>query len=123
MTQEERRVWLIRSLLDENSEYRNMAVPQDEDEQRQLLRGLMNIRMPGDADSEFLKIQDEYLQEVQQEKGVVDVNTLPEVENGICLWKGDITRLNADAIVNAANSGMTGCYRPNHNCIDNPILN
>lgn len=118
MTQEERRIWLIRRLLAENSEYNGFIIPKDENGQRQLIRGLMNVRMPADADDEFLRIQDEYLQEEQKAKGLVDVSTLPEKEPGICLWKGDITRLNADAIVNAANSGMTGCYRPNHNCID-----
>lgn len=121
MTQEERRIWLIRRLLAENSEYNGFIIPKDENGQRQLIRGLMNVRMPADADDEFLRIQDEYLQEEQKAKGLVDVSTLPEKEPGICLWKGDITRLNADAIVNAANSGMTGCYRPNHNCIDNCI--
>jgi hypothetical protein len=89
--------------------------------QRQLLRGLMNIRMPGDADEEFLKVQDEYLQEVRHQKGDVSAEELEEAEPGMILWKGDITRLQCDAIVNAANSGMTGCYRPNHNCIDNCI--
>ncbi|WP_281672829.1 protein-ADP-ribose hydrolase [Pseudoramibacter alactolyticus] len=121
MTQEERRTYLIRRLLSENIEYKGYEVPQEEAGQRQLLRGLMNVRMPADADDEFVRVQDEYLQKEQKAKGVVDVNTLKEVEPGICLWKGDITRLNVEAIVNAANSGMTGCYRPNHNCIDNCI--
>lgn len=121
MTQEERRTYLIRRLLSENIEYKGYEVPQEEAGQRQLLRGLMNVRKPADADDEFVRVQDEYLQKEQKAKGVVDVNTLKEVEPGICLWKGDITRLNVEAIVNAANSGMTGCYRPNHNCIDNCI--
>lgn len=121
MNQEERRRYLIKRLLSENNEYKGYEPPEDEVSQRRLLRGLMNVRMPADADDTFIRIQDEYLQNIQKEKGIVDVNTLKEIQPGIILWKGDITRLNADAIVNAANSGITGCYRANHNCIDNCI--
>lgn len=121
MEQDKRRIYLIKRLLEESSEYDGMEIPEDAQEQRRLLRGLMNVRMPGDADEEFLQIQDAYLQEEQRQKGIVEIAGLIPVENGICLWKGDITRLNADAIVNAANSGMTGCYRANHTCIDNCI--
>jgi len=121
MTQEERRLYLIRRLLEENREYAGMSIPEDETEQRQLLRGLVNIRMPQEADEEFLTVQDAYLKEILEQKGIVNIADLDEAEPGIVLWKGDITRLYCDAIVNAANSGMTGCYRPNHNCIDNCI--
>lgn len=121
MEHEEKRIYLIKWLLSENRQYAGMDIPAGETEQRQLLRGLMNIRMPGDADEGFLKVQDEYLQEVRHQKGDVSVEELEEDEPGMILWKGDITRLQCDAIVNAANSGMTGCYRPNHNCIDNCI--
>src|SRR5574344_343125 len=121
MMQKERGLYLIRRLLEENREYAEMTIPEDEAEQRQLLRGLMNIRMPQEADEEFLTIQDAYLKEVREQKGIVNIADLDEAEPGIVLWKGDITRLKIDAIVNAANSGMTGCYRPNHNCIDNCI--
>ena len=121
MTHEEKRIWLIKWLLNENDEYRGMEIPGDEYNQKRLLRGLMNVRMPGDADPEFIKIQDEYLQECLQERGVVDVAELPEIEPGICLWQGDITRLNADGITNAANEQMLGCFRPCHSCIDNCI--
>ena len=121
MEQEDRRIYLIRRLLEEKEEYSDVEIPQDEDGQKRLLRGLMNVRMPKEAGDEFLRIQDEYLQEEQKRKGIVDVAAFIPLEKGICLWKGDITRLNADAVVNAANSGMTGCYRPGHTCIDNCI--
>lgn len=81
----------------------------------------MNVRGPGPADAAFLAVQDEYLRERVQAKGVVDADRLIPVRDGLCVWRGDITRLKADAIVNAANSGMTGCYQPNHDCIDNCI--
>ena len=70
---------------------------------------------------EFLKIQDEYLKEETEKKGITELADLTPVEQGIYLWQGDITTLRCDAIVNAANSGMTGCYAPNHKCIDNCI--
>lgn len=124
MNQSERRQYLIRALLDENKEYSDMEVPAAAAGQAQLLRGLMNIRAPRGADSEFLKIQDVYLKQRAAEKGIVNADDLQPAradEPALCLWQGDITRLACDAIVNAANSGMTGCYIPNHNCIDNCI--
>ncbi len=66
-------------------------------------------------------MQDDYLREAIAEKGVTDANDLAPIQPGICLWQGDITTLKCDAIVNAANSGLTGCYAPNHRCIDNAI--
>ena len=69
----------------------------------------------------FLKVQDEYLKEEINKKGIVDINNLNPIQKGIYLWQGDITTLRCDAIVNAANSAMTGCYVPNHRCIDNAI--
>ena len=98
-----------------------MGIPADEGEQRQLLRGLMNIRAPQRMDAEFLKTQDEYLQAETAAKGITDIDDLTPVQPGLYLWQGDITTLKCDAIVNAANSGMTGCYIPNHRCIDNAI--
>lgn len=121
MTQEKSREYLINRLLGELPEYRTMRIPADTDGQRKLLRSLMNVRMPGDMDGEFLRIQDEYLQQVNRDKGIVTLADLKETEPDLYVWKGDITRLQAGAIVNAANSGMTGCYRPCHNCIDNCI--
>lgn len=121
MTQAERRIWLIKELLKENRRYENMEIPQGAEEQRLLLRALMNVRMPGKISDEFLRVQDEYLKCIMEDKGVVDIDELSPSEDGIYLWQGDITRLRVDAIVNAANSGMTGCYAPNHRCIDNCI--
>ncbi|MBR5040769.1 MAG: protein-ADP-ribose hydrolase [Clostridiales bacterium] len=121
MNQEERRIKLIKLLLDERPEYQAIGIPDSVDEQRRLLRSLMNVRSPGAIDEDFIKIQDEYLTSATLEKGITDIADLPEVEEGICLWQGDITTLRCDAIVNAANSGMTGCYAPCHGCIDNCI--
>ena len=119
--QEKRRQYLIRALLREWPEYEAMEIPAQEDEQKQLLRGLINIRAPKRCSEEFLNIQDAYLQEAVAEKGIVELSELTPVREGIYLWQGDITTLKCDAIVNAANSGMTGCYVPNHKCIDNCI--
>ena len=121
MNQRERRQFLIHSLLRERQEYRKMGIPADEGEQRQLLRGLMNIRASRRTDGAFLKTQDAYLQGETAAKGITDIADLSPVEDDIYLWRGDITTLKCGAIVNAANSGMTGCYQPCHNCIDNCI--
>lgn len=121
MDQNEKRIFLIQELLKENTAYRDVRIPADTAGQRQLLRGLMNVRMPHDISDEFLRIQDSYLQEEAEKKQIVDVDTLEPVQRGIYIWQGDITSLRCDAIVNAANSGMTGCYVPNHKCIDNCI--
>ena len=121
MNQSERRNFLIQSLLEESREYRGMQIPSDSTGQRQLLRGLMNVRMVKKSSAEFLNIQDAYLQEETAKKGVTNVDDLTPVQQGLYLWQGDITALRCDAIVNAANSGMTGCYVPNHRCIDNCI--
>lgn len=121
MDQGERREFLIRELLQENARYRDMEIPAQEGEQKQLLRGLMNVRLPRKISREFLKVQDEYLQAETAAKGIVQLDDLDPVSEGFYLWQGDITTLRCDAIVNAANSGMTGCYVPNHRCIDNCI--
>ena len=121
MTQSERRLFLIRTLLSEQPQYRALAVPEDEGERRRLLRSLMNVRAPGAIGEEFLAVQDAYLREATAEKGVTELSELTPVRPEIYLWRGDITALRCGAIVNAANSGMTGCYQPCHNCIDNCI--
>lgn len=121
MNQSERRIYLIQELLKENTQYRDMGIPANAEEQKILLRGLMNVRMPHSVNKEILQVQDAYLQEENKRKGIVEVETLEEIWPGIVLWQGDITKLACDAIVNAANSGMTGCYVPNHRCIDNCI--
>ncbi|MDO4340289.1 MAG: protein-ADP-ribose hydrolase [Eubacteriales bacterium] len=121
MNQQERRIYLVQELLRENKVYSEMKIPEISWQQKQLLRGLMNIRMPGPIGEEFLKIQDEYLQEEIRQKGITETDSLVPVQDGIYVWQGDITTLRCDAIVNAANSQMLGCFRPNHGCIDNAI--
>lgn len=121
MNHSEQRQFLIRFLLNERPEYRNPGIPKDADGQRQLLRGLMNIRAPQKISPEFLQVQDAYLQEEIAAAGITDLADLTPLQPGLYLWQGDITTLRCDAIVNAANSGMTGCYIPNHRCIDNAI--
>lgn len=121
MNQNERREWLIRYLLEEQpGRYAQCAIPANADEQFHLLRGLLNLRPPMPASAEFLHIQDAFLQEEIRKKGITDADTL-EDSNGIAVWRGDITTLRCDAIVNAANSAMLGCFCPNHGCIDNAI--
>jgi len=121
MTQAERRLYLIRSLLNEKTKYQSLNVPRDAGEQRKLLRSLMNVRMPKVADEAFLRVQDEYLQQELADEGITDLDDLRPVSGDLYLWQGDITCLKCGAIVNAANSGMTGCYIPCHACIDNCI--
>lgn len=121
MTQEERRVYLIKKLISEHPRYADIQIPTDADEQKRLLRSLMNVRLAAPVNKEFLQIQDEYLQQANEEKGIVHIEDMTEAEPDLYIWKGDITRLGVGAIVNAANSGMTGCYQPCHNCIDNCI--
>lgn len=123
MNQAERRQFLIRALLGERPQDKGLAMPAGERGQRDLLRALMNVRPPAPIGEEFLRVQDEYLSALREEAGVVDGDALPAVPSDprLVLWRGDITTLKADAIVNAANSGMTGCYQPLHRCIDNCI--
>ena len=121
MNQNGRRRYLIEGLLKERPQYKNMQIPSDAGEQKMLLRSLMNIRMPGKMDHAFLQIQDAYLSEENEKKGIVTLADIREAQPDLYIWKGDITRLKVGAIVNAANSGMTGCYQPCHNCIDNCI--
>ncbi len=121
MTQREKRVFLIQKLIDEQPRYRELKAPSDDAEQKMLLRSLMNVRPPRPIGEDFLVVQDEYLREETARKGVTDIADLTPVEPDIYLWQGDITTLKCGAIVNAANSGMTGCYAPCHGCIDNAI--
>ena len=123
MNSKEQLQFLIRELLAEHPQYENMKIPEDEEQQKRLLRSLMNIRPPRPISAEFLKIQDAYLTEQVRKRGIVDVQSLmPSPFNPrLVLWKGDITTLKADAIVNAANSALRGCYIPCHSCVDNII--
>ena len=112
---------LIAYLLSERPEWNDLTIPTDELEQIRLYRSLVNIRPAWKASAEYLKAEDEFLQKMTAQKGITDIADLQPVEKNIYLWKGDITTLKCGAIVNAANSGMTGCYQPCHNCIDNCI--
>ena len=121
MTQTERRVYLTKKLLAEQSRYQRIPVPEHTAEQKQLLRSLMNVRSPHPLPADLLAVQDDYLRETLAQRGITDLAELTPVAEGLYLWQGDITTLRCDAIVNAANSGMTGCYVPCHRCIDNCI--
>ncbi len=121
MIQKERRMYLIQELLKERPGYRDMEIPKNEQEQKRLLRSLFNVRMPQAVRREFLEVQDAYLQTETVEKGITELKDLQLIQKELYLWKGDITTLRCDAIVNAANSQMLGCFCPCHGCIDNAI--
>ena len=121
MTQEERLSFLLRFLLAEDPAYADIPIPGTVSEQRRLLRGLLNVRPPKPIRAEFLEIQDAYLQERLKERGVQSAADLAPLQPGLFVWQGDITTLRCDAIVNAANSQMLGCFVPCHGCIDNAI--
>lgn len=123
MNQQDRCLWLIRALMEEMPQYRDTPIPALQDHRWRLLRSLMNVRPPMPATKEFLQIQDAYLRQMTAEKGIVDAASLPSSakDERLILWQGDITTLQCDAIVNAANSQMLGCFSPCHGCIDNII--
>lgn len=123
VNQDERRLYLIEYLLKEDARMRKLQLPEDVQEQRDLLRSLMNVRMPKPIDDEFLIVQDEYLQQRNFERGITDAGDLQPVatDERLFIWQGDITTLKCDAIVNACNSQMLGCFSPMHSCIDNFI--
>ncbi len=123
MNQEERRIYLIRELQREMPQYQHIEIPAGETEQWQLLRSLFNVRPPYPANADFLRIQDEYLTEMNARGGITDARSLvpTKADSRIYLWQGDITTLRCDAIVNAANSALLGCWYPLHSCIDNMI--
>lgn len=121
MTQEQRLDFLIRYLLSERKAHPDAAIPSALPEKRRLLRGLMNARPPAPIGEGFLAVQDAYLRERLAERGVTRVQDLTPAQPGLYLWQGDITTLAADAIVNAANCQMLGCFVPCHGCIDNAI--
>lgn len=123
MTQDNKRLYLIKVLLAENQNDKNESIPDDKDAQWHLLRSLMNVRPAMPVSDEFLKIQDDYLSELIAECGIVHADALPATSSDprLVIWRGDITTLKIDVIVNAANSRMEGCWLPCHACIDNCI--
>ncbi len=130
-TQEQRLDYLAEAFKTDSGAYRNLDIPDSIEGKKRVLRSLMNIRMPGKMDAAVLKVQDEYLRSRAEEKGIVTLSDIPTVKEAfgsakrfadkLSLWQGDITRLAVDAIVNAANSQMLGCFIPMHTCIDNTI--
>lgn len=123
MNQDERRLFLIRHLMNEDIRLRRLQIPDDVQGQRDMLRSLMNIRLPRHAADDFLMVQDEYLKLRNMERGITDACDLSPAasDERLFVWQGDITTLRCDAIVNACNSRMLGCFSPMHSCIDNFI--
>ncbi|MDE6732107.1 MAG: protein-ADP-ribose hydrolase [Oscillospiraceae bacterium] len=121
MNRSEKLSYLIKNLLSENADYKNIAVPDSAGERFRLFRSLVNVRAPKPVLDEFLAVQNEFLRETITEKGIVDYKDLTPVKPRVYLWQGDITTLKCGAIVNAANSQMLGCFCPCHGCIDNAI--
>ena len=112
---------LIKHLISERDDLSRIEIPENEQDKFRLYRSLVNIRPAVRASDDYLQAEDEYLTALTESKGITDIADLMPIEDGVYLWKGDITTLRCGSIVNAANSGMTGCWQPCHSCIDNCI--
>lgn len=112
---------LLNYFLNENKTFQNYEVPNNYDDKRLFLRGIINLREPKPISEDILKLEDELLKQELEEIEVTDVKDIKEVENKISVWQGDITTLKIETIVNAGNSYLLGCFIPNHSCVDNII--
>ncbi|MFC0015396.1 MULTISPECIES: protein-ADP-ribose hydrolase [Allobacillus] len=123
LNQEDRLDYLIRYLLEEKPNGQELAQSElnSMDEKFELFRGLCNVREAKLVSDEFIETQDAFLTEWNHDRKITRLDDLQPVQSQIYLWKGDITTLAVDAIVNAANSRLLGCTQANHDCIDNII--
>jgi O-acetyl-ADP-ribose deacetylase (regulator of RNase III) len=113
--------YLINELIKEDKRLIGTKIPEDMEEKKILFRALRNIREPKPISKEYLSIQDEFLKSEIENKGIINHEDIPFDKGIISIWKGDITTIKCDAIVNACNEYLLGCFIPNHNCIDNAI--